>query len=221
MAVSSSLDPDALPQLIGDFRPVDEWQTHINDVFYGLRGSRLREFYQTFASADYRLAYALAEDYYHRLCQRSKNLQAGEAKVESSQKNSLVVMEWGGGNGNLAACFLLDHLEALDTESRYYPMVQYHLMDKNESVLSEAKNNPDLTRHQGKITFTCGGVDDLQSIQDGTVDRIICNELWSELPTKLILRKASDLSEEHLRPNVSEAKLAEIQDWSGFCECIR
>ena len=105
MVVQSSLDPDALPQLIGDFRPVDEWQSHVNDVFYGLRGSRLREFYQTFASADYRLAYALAEDYYHRLCRRSKNLQSGEANPESRQKNSLVVMEWGGGNGNLAACF--------------------------------------------------------------------------------------------------------------------
>ena len=215
MAVQSSLDPDALPQLIGDFRPVDEWQTHINDVFYGLRGSRLREFYQTFASADYRLAYALAEDYYHRLCQRSKNLQSGEAKSESHQKDPLVIMEWGCGNGNLAACFL-DRLEALDTENQYYPLVQYHLIDKNEAVLREAKNNPDLSHHQGKITFQCAGVGDLQSVQDGTVDRIICNELWSELPTKLILHKASELSEEHLRPNVSESKLAEIQDWAGF-----
>ena len=63
-------------------------------------------------------------------------------------------------------------------------------------------------------------VEDLSSLADGSVDRIICNELWSELPTKLILRKAGDLSEEHLRPNVSESKLAEIQDWSGFVQAF-
>ena len=38
-------DPDALPQLIGEFRPIDKWQAHINRIFYGLRGGRLREFY--------------------------------------------------------------------------------------------------------------------------------------------------------------------------------
>ena len=60
-------NPDALPQLIGEFRPVDEWQAHINSIFYGLRGGRLREFYQTFSAADYRLAHALAADYYDRV----------------------------------------------------------------------------------------------------------------------------------------------------------
>ena len=58
MTVQTSQDPDALPQLIGDFFPVDRWQAHINEIFYGLYGARLRDFYQTFASADYRLGYA-------------------------------------------------------------------------------------------------------------------------------------------------------------------
>ncbi|GJL55880.1 MAG: hypothetical protein NPIRA02_30120 [Nitrospirales bacterium] len=202
MAEHSTFDPDALPQIIGDFHPVDSWQMHINDVFYGLRASRLREFYQTFASADYRLAYALAEDYYRRACRRAKS-------------TPVIVMEWGCGNGNLAACFL-DRLQALDTDGVVYPRVHYHLIDKNEAVLQEAKENPDLLRHQDRFTATCGDVTDLTSFQDGTVDRIICNELWSELPTKLMFRKASQLHEEHLRPNVSESKLAEIEDWSGF-----
>ncbi|WP_447970649.1 SAM-dependent methyltransferase [Nitrospira sp. M1] len=206
MAVHSSLDPDALPQIIGDFHPVDEWQMHINEVFYGLRGSRLREFYQTFASADYRLAYALAEDYYRRACQRAKN-------------SPVILIELGCGNGNLAACFL-DRLQALDADGRVYPLVHYHLIDKNEAVLNEARNNPDLVRHQGRFTVTRGDVADLTSFQDGTVDRILCNELWSELPTKLMFRKASNLHEEHLRPNVSESKLAEITDWAGFVKAF-
>ena len=57
-------DADALPQLIGDYKPVDQWQVHINRLFYRFRGDQVRSFYQTFASADYRLAHALASDYY-------------------------------------------------------------------------------------------------------------------------------------------------------------
>ncbi len=219
MAVHSSLDPDALPQIIGDFRPVDEWQMHINEVFYGLRGARLREYYQTFASADYRLAYALAEDYYRRVRERAKNLSTKEKQSNSTQKSPLVVMEWGCGNGNLAACFL-DRLKALDTEDQFYSRLHYYLIDKNEHVLKEAEKNPDLVHHQEKVKLNRGSVEDLQSFQDGTVDRIICNELWSELPTKLILRKVGELREEHLRPNVSESKLSEFKDWSGFVQAF-
>ena len=47
-------DPDALPQVIGEYRPADQWQAHINKLFYSLRGGQLRDYYQTFASADHR-----------------------------------------------------------------------------------------------------------------------------------------------------------------------
>ena len=57
-------DADALPQLIGEYKPLDQWQTHLNQMFYGLRGNQLRSYYQTFASADFRLAHALAVDCY-------------------------------------------------------------------------------------------------------------------------------------------------------------
>jgi len=57
-------DADALPQLIGDYKPVDRWQVHINTLFYRFRGDQIRSFYQTFASADHRLAHALAADYF-------------------------------------------------------------------------------------------------------------------------------------------------------------
>jgi len=43
---------DDLPQLIGDYKPFDQWQVHLNRLFYGLRGAKLRSYYQTFASAD-------------------------------------------------------------------------------------------------------------------------------------------------------------------------
>jgi len=66
-------DPDALPQLIGELRPLDEWQVHMNALFYGLRGSRVRDYSQSFAAADYRLAHALAADYYERVLAREGN----------------------------------------------------------------------------------------------------------------------------------------------------
>ena len=79
-------NPDALPQLIGEFRPVDEWQMHINQLFYGLRGSRLRDYYQTFAAADYRLAHALAADYFARVLERERKVKA-EAKVKGGAQS--------------------------------------------------------------------------------------------------------------------------------------
>ena len=67
-------DADALPQLIGDYKPVDQWQVHINTLFYRFRGDQIRSFYQTFASADYRLAHALAADYFEKVVKREKGV---------------------------------------------------------------------------------------------------------------------------------------------------
>ncbi len=63
-------DAEALPQLIGDYKPVDQWQVRINTLFYRFRGDQIHSFYQTFASADYRLAHALAADYFEKVVKR-------------------------------------------------------------------------------------------------------------------------------------------------------
>ena len=224
MIEQSSPNPDALPQLIGDFHPVDVWQAHTNHLFYELRGSQIRDYYQTFSIADYRLAYALAEDYYQRLRQREtrkksisehSNEQNIEEKSPPSPASPLTIMEWGCGNGNLAACFL-DRLQDLDKGGAFYPRVQYILMDRVESMLEQARKNEDLAKHRDRVTYECVDLQNLQAYQDQSVDRIICNELWSELPTKLIIRSKGDLLEEYLRPNLTESKLAEMTDWAGF-----
>ena len=59
-------------------------------------------------------------------------------------------------------------------------------------------------------------MDRLDAVADGSVDRIICNELWNDLPTKLMSRRANDIEEEFLRPNLSEAAHAKISDWAAF-----
>ena len=78
----------------------------------------------------------------------------------------------------------------------------------------------DLAKHQGRVSFECRAVEDLASFGDGTVDRIICNELWSELPTKLVLRKDGEIKEEHLRPNLNEKRLVDFPDWQKFVEAF-
>ena len=110
---------DAFPQLLGDFSPIDVWQTQMNLVFYGLRGARLRELYQTFAAADYRLGFALATDYL-------KQVQRRETADPSTTSNTLTIMEWGCGNGNLAACFL-DRVQTLDSDGSVYPLSLIHI----------------------------------------------------------------------------------------------
>ncbi len=217
-------DLEALPQPIGDYKPVDYWQAHINELFYRLRGDQLRQYYQTFASADYRLAHALAQDYYERVTKREQALGATrgtgekgetEAQGQSRPSRPLIIHEWGPGNGNLAACFLT-HLQRLDKDGRVYPRIRYVLVDRHPATLEQAKAHPDLAPHRERVETLCADVANLAAVKDGTVDRIICNELWNDLPTKLMVRKAGEIEEEHLRPNLSETKHAQITDWSGF-----
>jgi hypothetical protein len=211
-------DADALPQLIGDYKPVDQWQVHINTLFYRFRGDQIRNFYQTFASADYRLAHALAADYFEKVVTREKILgvrrQASDAGL-LPHVSPLTVMEFGPGNGNLAACFL-SHLKALDKDGAIYPRVRYVLVDWEQSVLDAALAHPELASHRNRVVTHRGTVDRLDGVADGTVDRIICNELWNDLPTKLMSRQASDIEEEFQRPNLNESLHAKISEWGTF-----
>ncbi|MEW6543775.1 MAG: class I SAM-dependent methyltransferase [Nitrospirota bacterium] len=219
MATHSKKNPDALPQLIGEFKPVDEWQAHVGQIFYGLLGGRVRDYYQTFGTADYRLAHALAADYFERVVKRDAlHVTREESRHPSPVTRHappLTVMEWGCGNGNLAACFLT-HLKTLDKEGTVYPRIRYVLVDSQPAIMEAARTHPDLAPHLERVETLCAGADNLASVRSGTVDRIFCNELWNELPTKLMLRKGTEIEEEHLRPNLSEAKHAAIADWSGF-----
>ena len=212
MSAQTANDPDALPQLVGDFKPVDIWQAHINHLFYGLLGTRVREFYQTFAAGDFRLGYALAEDYWRQCVTRDKENQGSGAAP-------LIVMEWGAGNGNLAATFL-DRLQELDKDQVFYPRISYICVEQEPVLLEQAKQNVDLAKHKDCVSFECKSVENLSSFGDGTIDRIICNELWSELPTKLVLRKEGEIKEEQLRPNLNEKRLPEFPDWPGFVEAF-
>ncbi|HZC81812.1 MAG TPA: class I SAM-dependent methyltransferase, partial [Nitrospiraceae bacterium] len=178
-------------------------QAHINALFYGLRGGQVRDYYQTMASADYRLAHALATDYYEAHKSR-KDLPA-----------TLVVQEWGCGNGNLAACFLT-HLKALDSTGAIYRKTRYVLVDANLDALQTALAHPDLQPHREQVTTLQADAQDLTGVKDGSVHWIHCNELWNELRTKVILSKEGEIVEEQVRPNLSDAKTKEFDDWSAF-----
>lgn len=200
---------DQVAQPMGEYQPVDQWQRHVNAIFQAIRGDRAQDYYQTFATADYRLAHALAADYVERV-------RARDAKVSPDQKGRpLVVQEWGCGHGNLAACFLT-HLKALDTAGAVYPRLRYVLVDARAEALALALSHPDLAPHREHVETLQASVTDLSTVEAGSVDRILCNELWNELPTKLFSKKKGDLEEEHVRPNMGEFKHAQIEDWSGF-----
>ncbi len=222
-------DADALPQLIGEYKPLDQWQTHVNQLFYGLRGDQLRSYYQTYASADFRLAHALAADYYERVIEREKirnrqsssiNRQSADSSRVTSHPAPLTVLELGPGNGNLAACFL-SHLKTLDKENTVYPRVRYVMADWQQTVLDGALAHPDLALHRAHIETHRGSVEHLAGIADAGVDRIICNELWNDLPTKLLAKHDGEVEEEYLRPNLSESLHGKIQDWSAFVRAFQ
>ena len=206
-------DADALPQLIGEYKPVDQWQSHINQLFYRFRGDQIRNYYQTFASADYRLAHALAADYFEKVRKRdASRVTSGKG---GSAPSPLTILELGPGNGNLAAGFL-SHLKQLDREGQVYPRIRYVLVDWEQTVLDVAETHLALAAHRDRLETLCSTVDQVAGVADGTVDRIICNELWNDLPTKLMSRQGSEVEEEFLRPNLSEALYPKIQDWAAF-----
>ena len=210
-------DADALPQLIGEYKPLDQWQTHLNQLFYGLRGDKLRSYYQTYASADFRLGHALAADYYERITKRDKAGNRQQSLVDriADDESRLTVLELGVGNGNLAACFL-SHLKALDKQGTIYPRVRYVMVDWQQTVLDGALAHPELAVHREQVETHQGSVEHLAEIAEASVDRIICNELWNDLPTKLLAKHSGEVEEEYLRPNLSESLHANIQDWSTF-----
>lgn len=202
-------DTEVVPQPLGDYQPVDQWQAHVNKLFHHLRGARATEYFQTFTSSDYRLAHALAADYVERVRARDRRWSVDR------QAAPLVVHEWGASHGNLASCFL-SHVKSLDQLGTIYPRIRYVLVDLRPEALASALAHPDLAVHKERIETICGNVEDLSAVQAGTVDRIFCNELWNELPTKLMTKKDGEVEEEHVRPNLSEAKHAAIDDWSAF-----
>ena len=215
-------DADALPQLIGEYKPLDQWQIHLNQLFYGLRGDKLRSYYQTFTSADFRLAHALAADYFERITKRDKTAdrQSSNPVLLTPHASPRIILELGPGNGNLAACFL-NHLKVLDKEGAVYPHVRYVMVDWEESVLAGALAHPDLAVHRDHVDAHCGSVEQVGGVADGTVDRILCNELWNDLPTKLFAKHGGEVEEEYLRPNLSESLHAKIQDWSAFVRAFQ
>ncbi len=215
-------DADALPQLIGEYKPLDQWQIHLNQLFYGLRGDKLRSYYQTFASADFRLAHALAADYFERVTKRDKmsGRQPSDSVSLTPHSSPLTILELGPGNGNLAACFL-SHLKVLDKQGTVHPRVRYVMVDWEESVLAGALAHPDLAVHRDRVDTHCGSIEQIGGVSDGTVDRIMCNELWNDLPTKLLAKHDGEIEEEYLRPNLSESLHATIQDWSEFVRAFQ
>jgi hypothetical protein len=155
------------------------------------------------AGSDYRLAHALAADF-HEAHRKSPALPT-----------RLVIQEWGCGNGNLAACFL-SHLKSLDKDGSLYRRTQYVLVDNHHGTLQAASTHPDLQPHREHIATLQADVQDMAAVKDGSVHWILCNELWSDLRTKIVLRKDGDLIEERLRPNLSDAKYREFPDWFAF-----
>jgi hypothetical protein len=129
--------------------------------------------------------------------------------------SSLTVVELGPGNGNLAACFL-SHLKTLDRDGLVYPRVRYILVDWEQAVLDTAMSHPGLAGHRERLQPLRSTIDHLGSLPDGSVDRILCNELWNDVPTKLMSRQGGEIEEEFLRPNLSDVLHAKIQDWAGF-----
>jgi len=182
------------PLLLGDFKSADQWQTHINSIFYGMLGPEIHNHFQTYVSLDYRLAHALAEEYFQQV------------KDQPSPPPTRFIQEWGVGNGNLAACFLT-RLKQLDTDQRVYPFTHYVLCDYSEEILKGVRANPRLEQHAGHFSTVRVDANRLDCFQPRSIDKIISNEIWDDLSTRVLLKHENTLYEEYLQPLLDPALL--------------
>ena len=171
---------------LGDFKPADKWQTHVNEIFYGIQGPGIHDHFQTYVSQDHRLAHALAENYFE---------QARQANCTQPH----FIMEWGVGNGNLAGCFL-SHLQSIDIEEQVYPGTCYILCDFSMEILKGVSNNARLKNHTGKFFTVQIDANHMDCFREKTIDKIISNEIWDDLSTKVLLKRGGSLYEEYIQP---------------------
>ena len=179
---------------LGDFKPADQWQTHINSIFYGILGPGIHNHFQTYVSLDHRLAHALADEYFHQV------------KDQPTSPPTRFIQEWGVGNGNLAACFLT-RLKQLDTNQKVYPFTHYVLCDYSEEILKGVRANPRLEEHAGHFSTVQVDANRLDCFQPRSLDKIISNEIWDDLSTKVLLKHENTLYEEYLQPLLDPALL--------------
>lgn len=177
---------------LGDFKPADQWQTHVNAIFYGTKGPAIHAHFQTYASRDYRLAHALAKEFFQQITSNPK-----------AAPDVLHIQEWGVGNGNLAARFL-DHLKNIDSENRVYPRVRYLLCDYSEEILNGVRANPALQEHAGHFDTQLVNAERLAGFTPQSVMKIISNEIWDDLATRVLLASQGNLFEEYLQPFLPE-----------------
>ena len=188
---------------LGDFKPSDQWQTHINSIFYGMLGPDIHNHFQTYVSLDHRLAHTLAEEYFQQV------------KDQPPAESTRFIQEWGVGNGNLAACFLT-HLKEIDTGQAVYPRTHYVLCDYSAEILKGVRSNPRLGEHDGHFSTVQINADRLDCFKPGSIDKIISNEIWDDLSTKVLLKHEGTLYEEYLQPHLDPALLN--MDFKSFVE---
>jgi SAM-dependent MidA family methyltransferase len=179
---------------LGEFKPSDYWGTHANAIFYGIKGPEIHNHFQTYVSRDHRLAHALANDFY------------AKARERRPENDTWIVHEWGVGNGNLAACFL-SHLREIDSENEVYPFVYYILCDESEEILKGVRTNPRLLEHTGKFSTVRVHAGQLDCFRPHSVAKIISNEIWDDLATKVLLKHQGLFYEEYLCPFIDQQAL--------------
>ena len=179
---------------LGEFKPSDYWATHVNSIFYGIKGPAIHKHFQTFVSLDYRLTHALANDFF------------AKAQNQHPENGKWIVQEWGVGNGNLAACFL-SRLREIDSSNKVYPFVYYILCDESEEILKGVRSNPRLQEHAGKFSTVRVHAEHLDCFRPHSTSKIITNEIWDDLATKVLLKHQGLYYEEYLCPFLKAEEL--------------
>ncbi len=153
----------------------DEYQAKKNSEFYKGKGPGFRTEFKTFAS-DARFAQALAVDFHKRM--------------KNAEKEIINVYEFGVGEGSLGTRFLI---ELRKLGEKLAEKTVYHFCDFSDKIVKNA------TKRADAFGFNADGI-----IHDAAkeqpkflkeADYILANELYDDLPAKLLARDGKKIME--------------------------
>ncbi len=151
----------------------DIYQAEKNRKYYRERGLDFLKDFKTF-SADRYFSEAIARDFYSRI----------------SKRGTINIYEMGIGTGTLFVSFML---ALRKIEPSFAERIVYHLCDISEILVKNAVKRGDA------FGFNADGI-----VYDGlpnfvkAADYILSNELYSDLPAKLLMRNEDGIVELHI-----------------------
>lgn len=104
----------------------------------------------------------------------------------------------------------------IDRDCMVYPKTYYIPCDYSWEIIKGVKARTDLQMHLGRVSLARLSAYNLGCLKEKSISKLISNELWDDLSTKVFVKMKADVVEEHLQPRIDRDHLQGIDDLDRF-----